>query len=521
MNSPVNHKETLAVVRLLELVSPNRPWYRALWGIGINLALEELYEACIAMRQGHLSEGSLNRMISSLKRRIGAHPCFTKEEKQFLTQHLNLVPRAEGVAHFSIRELAQHVARDYMLRWKKAVELNEYRVEHFARNVAAHLLDLGFSSQYIHEIVKKTWNSDECSSLATLCNVLHDVIDGSCERNFEILICFRSGPLFLNGVPESWFRGPQISEWLRSNNSETTGLRSQFALVLNVKARDAMGAAAQARIEIDRFQSRSIIATGQKLEFHDQIWVKGIPNPLIIKEDLRGVSVKELFREERIFSPDTSDGVDAALEMLAHLESSSPAAAVAGGWGAIEGLLADPSDRASAADNLALLVTCSYPRAELTALSYKVQTNCASYASLFNPEQTNRDRSKVLAGLLREDKVLRLQSKTDEVALQRMKKIINNPSRKLQIIRDEIGDSFHRLYRQRNLILHGARLDSVVLSASLRTVSKLVGAGMDRITHGHYVQGLRPLELVAKANLAVALSRGDSSIDCVDLLEDV
>lgn len=94
-----------------------------------------------------------------------------------------------------------------------------------------------------------------------------------------------------------------------------------------------------------------------------------------------------------------------------------------------------------------------------------------------------------------------------------------NPHQELQTVRDLITESFHRLYRQRNLILHGGRLDSVALAASLRTVAKLAGAGMDRITHGHYVQRLRPLELVAKANLALALVSRTSPLDCVDLLE--
>ncbi|MFD2422823.1 hypothetical protein ACFSUI_00330 [Ralstonia solanacearum] len=103
--------------------------------------------------------------------------------------------------------------------------------------------------------------------------------------------------------------------------------------------------------------------------------------------------------------------------------------------------------------------------------------------------------------------------------MTRLEKLLANPRPQLQSIRDSIGESFHRLYRQRNLILHGARLDSVVLTASLRTVAKLAGAGMDRITHGHYVQNLRPLELVAKANLALALVNRESPLGCVDLLE--
>lgn len=50
-------------------------------------------------------------------------------------------------------------------------------------------------------------------------------------------------------------------------------------------------------------------------------------------------------------------------------------------------------------------------------------------------------------------------------------------------------------------------------------MAKLAGAGMDRITHGHYVQRLSPLELVDKADLALAMIGKDEPIDCVDLLE--
>ena len=89
----------------------------------------------------------------------------------------------------------------------------------------------------------------------------------------------------------------------------------------------------------------------------------------------------------------------------------------------------------------------------------------------------------------------------------------------MQTSNPTIAEAFHRLYRQRNLVLHGGRLDSVTLKASLRTVSKLAGAGMDRITHGHYVQSVRPLELVARANLSIALISKERALDCVDLLE--
>lgn len=117
------------------------------------------------------------------------------------------------------------------------------------------------------------------------------------------------------------------------------------------------------------------------------------------------------------------------------------------------------------------------------------------------------------------DTMSALQGPSDQAAITRMQKLFRNPKVQLDIIREVIADSFHRLYRQRNLILHGGKLDSVALTPGLRTVAKLAGAGMDRITHGHYVQNLKPLELVAKANIALALIDTANPLACVDLLE--
>jgi hypothetical protein len=282
-------------------------------------------------------------------------------------------------------------------------------------------------------------------------------------------------------------------------------------MVVKVRARDVIGAAHAAQGESDRYAARALIATGRPLARESSLWVKGASAPIPLKENSRGVGVRELFREDRVFSSDSNQQVDAALELLAHLEGSSPPAAVAGGWGAIEGLLADPSHRASAADNLATLVTCSFPRAELTALSYQAEQEHPGPCRELRGVDANRERCRILAQMIMDGRLPNLNGVADQAAVARITKLLKDPGPELKTIRDAIGESFHRLYRQRNLILHGARLDSVALSASLRTVSKLAGAGMDRITHGHYVQGLKPLDLVAKANMGIALVTRDAT----------
>lgn len=515
----VNERERAAVARLLEFLSDRQPWHRSLWGIGVVLAMEELYEASIAMKQGCLSDAAVKRVACSLQKRVGAHPAFTDAEKAFLRQQVHQIPRAEGAAHFGIRELSVLVSADYLTRWARAVHAGNFKVEHFARSVAAYLLDQGFAGQYMCDFIRARANVAPPVTLPQLCEEIQAEMLASDWREFEVLLAFASVPSLPNGIPSAWLRGPAVIAWLKEQNFETMGVRAPVAMILKVRARDAVGAARAARSESDRYAARALIATGETLDRVPFLWVKGATTAMPIREDSRGVSVKELYREDRIFSTDTNQSVDAALELLAHLESSSPPAAIAGGWAAIEGLLADPSDRATAADNLATLVACSFPRAELTTLSYRAQRAHPVIGAELERLHANRERSRVLGRLILDDRLPEMPLATDQAAAARLRKLFANPGHQLQTIRDEIGESFHRLYRQRNLILHGGRLDSVALSASLRTVAKLAGAGMDRITHGHYVQHLKPLELVAKANLALARVNGEEPLACIEMLE--
>lgn len=481
--------------------------------------MEELHEGCAMLRQGHLSEGSIKRMSSTLIKRVGTDLAFRIEEKQFLQQQITQIPRADGAAHHGLKQLAKRVSSDYLDRWARIVATGTYPMELFARSVAAHLLDAGFSEQHLHDLVKSHLNSTPAISLAELCEALQAELVQQPRREFEVLVAFSKAPEFPNGVPAEWLQATAIPQWLTANGFATSGVRAQVATLLTVHARDYLGAAKAAWDEHERHAARALLSTGKPLSVVPTLWVKGARQPSLKKEAFRGVSVKELFRGDRIFSNDANQSVDAALELLAHLEGGSAPAAIAGGWAAIEGLLADPSDRASAADNLATLVACSLPRAELTALAHRAikdhPIDCAQLIQI----QNNRERSRQLAQMIIDDSLPLMAGLSDQAAVKRLKNLLINPHRELGIVKDSIADSFHRLYRQRNLILHGGRLDSVALTASLRTVAKLAGAGMDRITHGHYVQGLSPLELVARANLSLALANINQPTDCVDLLE--
>ncbi|MGW9024099.1 hypothetical protein ACWGQ5_07690 [Streptomyces sp. NPDC055722] len=79
--------------------------------------------------------------------------------------------------------------------------------------------------------------------------------------------------------------------------------------------------------------------------------------------------------------------------------------------------------------------------------------------------------------------------------------------------------ALRRLYRTWNIILHGGATQGVALGGSLRTAGPLVGAELDRIVHAFYAECLDPLDLAARAEVALSIVDGESALSVVDLLE--
>lgn len=519
MLKAVNKADEFAAGRLVELLSPHPAWHRSLWSVGLVLMLEELCEASRAHRSGTLSEGSVKRLIGNLIRMAGKDPALSNHEKAFLREQIKEVPRPEGAKWAAILQFGERIKADYLRRWARVCGAGQLSPERFARSIAAHLLDRGFSSAYLHKLTKDRLYADDAQvTLQDLCKELDEVTTANPVTEFEVLVAFGPSGMPVTNFPTDWLRPPAMAEWLRRNGFSTVGVRPTIGAVLKVPVRDPFGAAEAARSVIDRLSARAAIGTGRRLSPLPFLWVRGHPERLQLENSARGVRVEALSREQLVFAASANSSVDAAIELLAHLENSSPTAAVAGGWGAIEGLLGEPGDRVGAADNLAALVACSVPRAELTALSYMLEKRSAELGRELSACRTNRDRAELVARWIIAQRAIDLPRVSDKAAVLRLSKILARPSPALVDIQVAVADAFHRLYRQRNLILHGGIANSIALSPSLRTVSKLAGAGIDRVAHGVYVQKMRPLELVARAKLSIAMITAENAIQCVDLL---
>jgi hypothetical protein len=100
-----------------------------------------------------------------------------------------------------------------------------------------------------------------------------------------------------------------------------------------------------------------------------------------------------------------------------------------------------------------------------------------------------------------------------------MRRVVTHPRGELANAVTILRIAMRRLYRTRNIVLHGGSTQGVALKAALRIAAPLVGAGLDRIIHATLVEGLDPLDLAARADVGLKLVGGETGLGVVDLLE--
>lgn len=526
----VNQFETHVVARLLEFFGPALHWNRSLWSIGTSLALREVLEASEAHRAGILGPESLKAAIGTSMRLIAQDPGVTESQRKLLQQALNPSGsrsslRFEGLDYRVIQQAHSEVDSLYLQRWADAINEQNRTVgaERTARAIASHLLDQGFSGGFLHRWWTYRLKYEEQSS--SLAEALRALAARSQEprRTFEVLIAFpsRLEPSTKKGftLPESWMEAPAVSEWLKSNGFSTTDVKQLGGLRLSVTEKDPEAAAEAAAELVNVFAARILVSLKKEIRPLQKAWVAGTKQPFKINHQSRGVHVGAVHRENRIWvGSEIDESVDPAVELLAPLQSSSPSAAVAGGWAAIEALLSEPDSRAAAADRLAMIVACSFPRAELTMLSYVAENLTGPVSQRLAQIQKNRERTLVVAEAIASGEFPDPPNPAHSAAVARMTSVLANPRAKLDDIKTHVSDTLRRLYRQRNLVLHGGKTSAVALRASLRTAAPLVGAGIDRIVHARYVDRLSPMELAARARIGLSTIEAGLPQACIDLL---
>ena len=522
---PANDFERLIAARLLEFFGRKTPWHRGIWNTGLILTLRELLEATEAVSNRTLNRKALDAIKETCFQLLAGEPKTTEDSRLVsLRSRLSRSFDYDDLNYHALRALADHVESAYLLRWAEALRTGDHgdSAERAARFIAAHLLDSGFSANYLHRWWQfKLTYEENSKSLSEIVEDAH-LLARKPRQAFSVLICVSSRPRTRRKDPPEWLNPAAVSRWLRKNSSDCSGLRPAGGISLTIDAPDPQAASELAVERVDHLVARVAVSTGQETQIEPRVWVHGVKEPFRLTRYGRGVRVGALYREDQIFHDQVEFSViDAAIDLLSHLERSSPSAAAAGGWAAIESLLSEPSDRGAAADRLAALVACSIPRAELTALAYALERSGKQDESLrrqLSSCANNHQRCSVVARAILSGQLGNYPTTADAAAGARVASILNSPNKVLKKIRAHVRSTFRRLYRQRNLVLHGGRTSAVALRASLRTAAPLVGAGMDRIAHGWYVECLRPIELAGRADVALETVLDRDVTACLSLL---
>ena len=535
-NSPYSRH---LVARFLDFASPKTPWARRLWDLGSFLALEELHDVGVWLDRQVLSPGAVRWLQHDLQTQLGQDTAFgTQELRRQLTLCVksDLTIRSDGRRR--LRQIIDLARPGYLDRWAtEAARAEPPRAERVARAAATHLLDAGHSLTGLHRWLaqRSTLSAvdllTEAASLAALS-----------PRQFRVWIPVINlpNPERLADPLPNFTRQSDLDPDTAQQLERSTAKPLLGAFSYDIEARDAERAVEVVLEVLERMRARARFAgvAGQVVVAR-AAYVATEKRLIELRTPDRGAQIMSLVSEGQLFDVNPAKtyaaqrhAIDDALELAAPLNTGALAPGISGSWAALEALLTDAQDsdeeegKVVAAVRAARLTACSWPRAELTALSYQVNESKAAgkkLASRLQEVGTNRDRSEIIAAQLRQENGLPLRRSwrfaSDVAAVARMNGLLADPAKALRQVSGYVESSFRRMYRCRNVIVHGGSTRGDVLDSTLRVVAPLVGATLDRLTHAHLVLGLEPLQLATRADVAISMaSDQEMGFDVVDLL---
>ena len=516
---------------MLDCFQVHAPWQRRLWHVGLVTSIQEAYEESVAVRDRALGTESFRWFRNSLRGRVSHDPGVGDAKQMAVLQEIlrrNLV--ADSVDHRMLGLIVEDVREHYLERWERALgqENHGFGVERVARALAGHLLDAGHSQDGLHRWLTWLAYHDPAEHDASSIVAKARELEARPRQRHQVLVLLRSRYPSTVSQPAELLSPDDVASWIASRGATKLldDVPVEAGLLLRVAAHDMHAAAERAGEIADALTARAAVGTRTRLVVHPEAYVRPNNRVLLPLRRRRRVDVRALERQDRLVDNLTeiaAGPIDAALELLAHLDQGPPEAAATSGWSAIESLLTAPGDEGGnviAADRLAALVTCAWPRAELTTLAHRrIASMDDELTERLVSAETNREKSNLIAEEMRAGRWLKFANRSDEGAVRRLEPLFADPAATLASIRGYAASAFRRLYRQRNLVAHGARTSAVALRPSLRTVAPLVGAGIDRIVHANLVDDVTPLDLAARAELELQRAGSADAPDVTALLE--
>jgi hypothetical protein len=440
------------VARMLEYVDRTSPWSRRLWSVSSVTELSEFLECSDAVAAQTLTSGSLRYLRGILPVHIMKDPGFGSQQSRAALKAL--LPKEDLVARghdWHLLQMATETARkEYLGNWAAVLSAGQpVSIERCAWSVASFLLDEGISATYVHRwLFYHQKHNPAPTTLADLVAEVDGKVAGG-KTDIAVLVTFSRPPKLPRPTPAGWLTPQQVPAWRLAHGCGAQGQRQYGGLILNVAAYDPYGAVAAAAERASRVRARFALGSKRRFEPNDVAWVEGIQTPFQLASEARRVEVHSLERSDQLFELTLADpAVDAALELLEPALEGQTTAAIAGAWAAVESLLTGPGDRGNvaAADRLARIVACSFPRHELTTLAWEHKRAATdALASQIAECDDNRSRARLMEAHIVSGGVASWRRPQDELAYLRLTRILLPVGQGLSEIDGYLRDSMRRL----------------------------------------------------------------------------
>ncbi|QJX01060.1 hypothetical protein [Frigoriglobus tundricola] len=529
----VKDNELVLAIRMRELCRPPSAWNRALWSVSAQTALREVLEAAKVRRDGILSDASLTNLQHTTAVLLGKDPglgdAVARKHLQTALQNGKSVITPGSLSAATIDQVVQDLDSQYLPRWATAIDAGvaDAILEQCARSVVSHLLNRGHSRQCVADRISDAVLKP-VSTITKASDLIRDLqtLASQPSTEYEAVFPVSSAPDSNKTKSPGWMPGATLVGWMKTNAIPdfAANERASGAVTFKVAAPDRPAAEHTAAARFAVIRDRAMLSVRQPIASLGYFWLSGSPQKASIEPQSRGVEVASIGRQDKIYSTDDSiPNIERSIALLAELDHGPSSAAVTSGWAAVESLAMGPAedgDRIETAVRIAALVTASFVRAELTTLAYSyAKSNKDALTGEIKSAANNKERCEKIMQRLQTPPLPTFGRVEDAAGAKRMVQLLNDPVTTLKRINQYIECALRRLYRLRNLVAHGARTDFIALEAGVRAAAPLVGAAFDRIYHASTSQALNPVELIARAQLRIAMLDAAQVAGLLNLLD--
>jgi hypothetical protein len=508
----------------MEICSTQAPWHRRLWRAGTLQIARELRdesvrpgtpEAAIADQRKHVrhclqTDSGIADRGQAVGTIAGIKPGITTSDHAWI----------------SLREHIDRYDQDYLLTWADAFDAapsssRPIDVEGAARRITAHILDSGMHKSSLYAWLRTI--RDDPSTTPTIGDFLREADQRlkTPRRRYTFCVPVQTTPRFNVAAAPGWMTARETTEWKKLNASKAPGVSQQGSFLIVVSAHDINTAADLARTQIANLATKLQLGAKKPVVLSPSMWSKEKGSELPTHATNRMINVHAFERLERLQDLDMLDYITNTLALVQSVRTGPPHVAVVNGWAAIESLMVGPSDEQDivAAHRFALIVAASMLRAELSWLSRSyADSHVGGAAQAMRECGENIDRAKLFQMHVQSNPPLAL-SAVDGLSLGRVRAALSDPRAEVEKITAILTREFSRLYRKRNMIVHGGQIQESSLHSLSETLAPLIGAGLDRLVHVGLKFGVRPVELSAIAESRLHYLTPSSPSDPGNLLE--